>query len=273
MKQVLDLFTIEEAIRNPPSPPRIWDAALPGFGVWIHPSGVASYFVQFRDRGKQVRRSIGKVDGLPLSLARRMARELLPARKARAPRLPLVTTPGATTIEALVAQFIARHLEAKPHAKSYVYRTESQLRRFVLPAWASRDVASIRRGEIVALLDTIVATGTHVQANRVAGTIRLFFNWLYDQELIEANPAMRLKTPVRERPRERWLSDQELALVWKGAGKIAPYWDALFKLLMLTGQRRGEVAGMKWAELDLCGPLRGLYRPNAPRPAARMSSR
>jgi integrase len=77
-------------------------------------------------------------------------------------------------------------------------------------------------------------------------------NFSLDDELIEANPAARIDALPEER-RQHALTDAELVEVWKAVGSLDPTFCALFRVLILTGQRRGEVAGMRWDEIGADG--------------------
>ena len=79
------------------------------------------------------------------------------------------------------------------------------------------------------------------------------FNWAVARDIIAASPCAGVKPPTAERSRDRVLTDQELRAVWQAADKIGGTFGALVRLLILTGQRRDEVAGMRWSEIDLEG--------------------
>ena len=79
---------------------------------------------------------------------------------------------------------------------------------------------------------------------------RKFFGWAVEQEIIPASPVAGLKAPAEEKSRDRILDDRELAAVWAAAGQVDPIYGALVRLLILTGQRRGEIAGLTWDEID-----------------------
>lgn len=68
--------------------------------------------------------------------------------------------------------------------------------------------------------------------------------------MIAANPVVATFKPAEEKPRERVLSDDELALIWQCTSGGGSY-DRIVRLLMLTGARRAEIAGMQWSELTL----------------------
>ena len=80
--------------------------------------------------------------------------------------------------------------------------------------------------------------------------ISKIFSWALDEEIIDASPAVRIKRPAEEQERERSLTDEEIQTLWPAFTALGyPYGHAL-KLLLVTGQRRGEVGGMKWSEID-----------------------
>ena len=88
-------------------------------------------------------------------------------------------------------------------------------------------------------------------ANRALSTIKKLMNWALDRGMIEVNPIAGLKPPAKEYARERILTDRELnALLVAADAQGYPFGD-MFKMLVLTGQRRGEVTGMRWSEIYL----------------------
>jgi integrase len=93
-------------------------------------------------------------------------------------------------------------------------------------------------------------TETPVIANRVHSILHTLFDWAVETDLITSSPAAGIKRPNKETPRDRVLTDAELRAVWLGAEKEDFPYGAIIQLLILTGQRRGEVAGMARSELD-----------------------
>ena len=121
------------------------------------------------------------------------------------------------------------------------------------PWIGERRVGEITRRDIRDLIDGIVDRGSPVGANRTLAVLRRFFAWLIERDVLSKSPCAGLKKPTLERSRDRVLSDDELVLVWRAAERIDFPFGPLVKLLILTGQRLGEVAGMRRAELDLRG--------------------
>ena len=109
----------------------------------------------------------------------------------------------------------------------------------------------ISRRDVIELIDGIIARGAEIQANRTLARLRAMFNWAMEKDCIGGSPVARMKMPTKERPRDRVLNEDELRWLWSAAGEIDWPFGPLTKLLLLTAQRRDEVARMEWPELDL----------------------
>src|SRR6202030_1485854 len=107
------------------------------------------------------------------------------------------------------------------------------------------------RQDVTALLDRIANRGSPVQANRTLARLKTLFKWVLDEELIPADPTARVRKVVKETARDRTLTDDEIRLFWAGCDKLGWPFGPLFKLLLLTAQRRDEVGTMEWSEVDI----------------------
>lgn len=112
-------------------------------------------------------------------------------------------------------------------------------------------LSDIHRRDIHNYLDKIMAKGTHIQANRAHSALSRFLNWCVERTYIENSPCNRVKKPAKENPRDRVLNDEELKKVYAACNGEAYPFGPLFKILLLTAQRRGEVSEMRWSEVDL----------------------
>jgi integrase len=246
----------QEAVdkRRPPATGRVdlFDRHLPSFGLRVGAGGHKAWFVFYRVGKLQRRYTIGTVKTIPgVVEARELARAVLRdvdrgidpaiARDAPPPAPPL-------TVKELAADFIDRY--AKPRNRSW-HTTERVLALHVLPTWGSRDAASIARRDVHELLDRLVARGNPVVANRTLAAVRKMFNWAVEREILPASPAFSVKAPGQEVERDRVLDDDDLATVWRAAERLGGVAGAFVQLMVLTGQRRNEVAGMRWADVDL----------------------
>jgi integrase len=118
----------------------------------------------------------------------------------------------------------------------------------------------VTRRDVLDLLDRVVDSGKPIAANRTFSAVRKMFNWAVARDIIAISPCAGVKPPTAERSRDRVLTDPELRNVWHAANKIAGPFGALVQLLIVTGQRRDEVAQARWSEIDLDGRLWTLAR-------------
>jgi integrase len=96
-----------------------------------------------------------------------------------------------------------------------------------------------------------MAKGYLIGANRTLANIKTFFRWCVERGVIERSPAERVRAPALEVSRDRVLTDDELRAVWTASLRNTGHYGRIVRLLLLTGQRREEVAAMAWSELDL----------------------
>jgi integrase len=240
---------IVRRMRPPASGRReVWDAALPGFGLRVTPTGRRSWVLCTRLRGRPVRLTFGAYPAIGLAAARDLARDaILAIAKGNDPRHRTRAT-APDSVAAVGAQFIA--LYAKPRKRSWA-EDERMLRVYVVPQWGTRRLREIGRQDVVTLLDHIVKTNGPIQANRVAAVTKTMFGWALNRGIIDAHPAAGLAAPSPEHARERVLTDAELTALWRVFTAMTYPWGVACRLLLLTACRPGEVEAMAWAELDL----------------------
>ncbi|MEX0758606.1 MAG: integrase arm-type DNA-binding domain-containing protein, partial [Tistlia sp.] len=228
-----------------------FDAALPGLAVRVSYGGSKTFVLFYRLAGKQRRLTLGRYPGLPLADAREKAREALRAIErgedpAESKRQAKARRPD--TWENVVEDFIEKY--AKKRNRSWKV-AEALFANHVTPHWRGRDITTITRRDVLDLLDGLVEAGLTTQANRVLAHVRKLFNWALEREVVGASPVSGVKPPEREKQRDRVLGDEELRTLWP-AFKAAGYpFGPLFQLLLLTAQRRNEVAEMRWRDVDL----------------------
>ena len=235
----------------------LWDAEVKGFGLKVTPAGRKVFVFQYRMGGrgaKTERYTIGEyrspytVDGARGEAVRLLAEVKAGRNPAEAKRVERRSEPNrARLFGDLAAEFVERH--AKPNTRDW-RKTEYLLRRDVLPFWATRPVREITRRDVIELIDRVADRGARIHANRVLAAVRVLFNWLLSRGVIEASPAAGVKAPGAEMVRERVLSEDELREVWRAADATPYPFGPFFRLLILTAQRRDEVAGMRWSEID-----------------------
>jgi integrase len=259
----------DRAIRKPaPETGQIelWDDLVPGFGLRIAAGGARTYFVMKRLNGRLVRRTVGKVppfnlttgeplgpDELALSEARERARQMLVnlargidpvAKAASASSVPAATPVTFSEVAAAYFADPARRGGASLRSKGELERKV----RVDLAHWKDRPLAEITRADVRAAINGKHKTSP-VAANRLLALVRRIFRWAVREEIVGANPAMDIE-PTPETERERVLTLSELARVWHGAEALGYPFGPLIHVLILTAQRRSEVAGMRRSEID-----------------------
>jgi Arm DNA-binding domain/Phage integrase, N-terminal SAM-like domain len=210
---------LTDAVINtkPPKVGRLeyWDTHLPGFGLRITDKGARSYFVMYRvDRpeGRLLRRlKIGNAEVTKLADAREDAREKLrqvargvdPAEER--PRPSTAPDTFRTVAETYLRQYVAKNTRA-----STFKETKRILDVDVIPVWGDKPIAAIAKRDVEVLLNTIADRGAEVQANRTLARLRTLFNWAVEKDYLTASPVVRMRPRVKEHPRDRALSDDEI---------------------------------------------------------------
>ena len=229
------------------------DAYLPGLYLIMQPSGAKAWAVRYRHGRRPRKHTLGGYPAIDLKSARELgAKALRAVAEGRDPgqEKAQARSTKVDSIESVTAQFIERHCNRSNRPRT-AKETQRLLQLHVLPRWRGKMVHDITRRDVLDVLDRVVDSGAPIAANRTLSATRKLFNWCVQRDIIAASPCAGVKPPTPERSRDRVLSDNELRLVWRAADKIAWPFGLLVKLLALTGQRRDEVAKMRWDELDL----------------------
>jgi integrase len=225
-----------------------FDDNLPGFGVRIRGGGSRTFVFQYKLGNKQRRLALGPVKALDFSKVKDTAKDLY--SKARLGIDPAgekaeAKVRAAETFGAVVELFLTRQ-KAKLRPTSY-----SEIQRHLAVDCKSLHplrLDKIERRTIAALLSEIVPRGGTI-TNRIRSSLSSCFAWAMREGLANANPVIGTNREI-ERPRDRVLSDSELALIWNALPEHGGYYAAVAKLLLLTGQRASEIADLRWSEID-----------------------
>jgi integrase len=232
----------------------VWDSKVPGFGVRVYPSGKRMYVFQYRSKsGRQRRVAIGLHGPFTVDKARDAAADLYEAvRKGRDPVEEQKAAARRTSdnIEVVAEDFVQRYLAGKGRAQSYIDDTRATFANHVLARWRGREIKTITRRDVVELLDGIVDAGKPIAANRTLAAVRKLFNWALQRGIIEASPATLVEMPAAERKRERTLEADEIRAVWGACDDLGYPFGHFFRMALATGQRRDEVACMRFADVD-----------------------
>jgi integrase len=238
----------------------VFDATCPGLGIRVTTKGTRTFIVQWTDPStkRKVREPLGVWGNLTIEKAREAVRARLgevakginpkaerTRQRAEAER---ERAEAAFTFAMLVDEWATLHLAQRRDR----YRTEAvRAVKHAFPELLKRPAARITKSDAVSALDKLVKAEKAAMAGRTLAYARAAFRWAGKRGKVPGNPFQGLPISAGARARERVLSEEELAEVWAAAGTLGYPWGPFFRLAMLTLQRREEVAGMRWSEIDL----------------------
>jgi integrase len=222
------------------------DPELRGHWIRIQPSGTKSFWAVTRNpAGKQVWTFVGPADAMSIAAAREQARDILTRVRAGLPAIE----PKGETFGAVIDNWLKRHVEGTGlRSRDKIL---DLLDRHVAPEFRAREFTTIRRSDIVALLDEIEDDHGAPQADLVLSIVRRVMFWFASRSDDYIPPLIRgmRRTKPEERARDRILTDDEIRAVWKVASESGTY-GALVLMLLLTAQRLDKVLTMKWTDIS-----------------------
>lgn len=221
------------------------------FGIRVTEAGHKSFFCIYRTKaGRWRRMTLGVYPTLSLAEARRNARDIV-ARVARGqdPQSDKIGRRKAETFAELGALYIERHAKVKKRPTS-VAEDERMLAAYLYPIWRNRKIADISRRDVIEVLDEIMhERKAPVQANRVRALLSKVFNFALSRDLVPYSPVVGVPRPAKEESKGTKLSGEEIKMLWSELENRAEPTASVFRLILLTGQRPGEVKRMRWADI------------------------
>lgn len=210
----------------------VWDASVRGFGIRVSQGGSKTFIL---NQGG-VRRTLGRFGDVSLAQARHEA------RTRRAERFLHHHTVNIRH-QAAVDEFLASHVRRKNKA-STAREYERQLRRYFCYTGAIQNVS---QRQVLASLQPLKPG----EQNHAFAVARAFFNWAVRRNYLSKSPLFGLPLPNPPRARERLLTDGELKVIWQESHEHGSF-GALVRLLILTGQRLGQITSLRadWMALD-----------------------
>ena len=254
--KVLAVLTVEDGRKDR----LIFDTACPGLGVRVTAKGTRTFLAQWTDPAtrRKVREPIGVWGNLTIDQAREAVRVRLGAvakginpkaeRERQRHEAERERAETALTFESLIEEWKTLHLAHR--RPRYAAEAERAIR-LGLAGLLKRPAARISRTAVVNALDKIVKAGKPVTAGRTMAYARACFAWGKRRGKVPENPFAELPIASGATERERVLSDTEIAEVWTATDSLGYPFGPFYKLMILTLQRREEVAGMRWSEIDL----------------------
>lgn len=216
------------------------DAKITGLRLRVGTTGKKTWIVRARAGEKVINKKLGSYPSMGLAAARKAAEGLLDA---------IARDGGTEAIERTFGAVAEAWIEkvAKPKNDSWKQQ-QRRLEMYVYPAWKDRRIAEIRRADVRDLIEGIEGD---VLPNRVLTVIKTVFRFALSRDWLEASPVEGIEKPKAETERDRVLDMAESARVWNAAELLGFPMGQFVRMLALTAQRRTEVAGMRWADVDL----------------------
>jgi integrase len=230
-----------------------FDDELPGFGLRLRDGGKRTWIAQYRLGKKQRRLTIGTVANTTAEEARKRAKGILSKVHLGAdPQLEKAEerVQASSTVRNAVERYLdGRARRLKPRSLAEVRR---HLRKH-FAALSETPLTKVTRAQVAAELAIIAKQNGPFAANRARAALSSLYSWAMGEGLADRNPVIGTNKATNEIARDRVLSPLELSAIWHEAGDGD--YAAIVKLLVLTGQRREEVGGMLWSEVDLDGSI------------------
>jgi integrase len=242
----------------------VFDGETRGFGLRMTAAGSKVFLAQYQGATGKRRVHIGPFGVLTVEQARKRAKSILgDAAEGRDPFAERQATAAARRSAEAAARARAAEevftfgklIDAWEQARagdrraSYLVVATAAMRKHFV-AWVDRPASSITTGEAVRILDVIKATVGATAANRCLSYARAAFGWAEKRQAVASNPLRGIEPPSREKARDRVLGDDEVGAIWQAAESLSEPACGFVRVLLLTLQRRDEVASLGWDELS-----------------------
>jgi integrase len=228
---------------------KIWDSELKGFGVVILPSGRKTYCVEYRNSDRIKKRlKLGVHGQITAEEARDLAKKKLASvTHGEDPAEDKKKVGQLETMKQLAQDYVERHGTRK-REKSLI-EDQKLLNNLILPTIGDKKVQLVTRRDIENFHAKL--KDTPYQANRAMSLLSKMFSLAISWGWCEKNPAQGIER-YQEQKRDRWLDDDEMARMWTVLEKHKSHATSfVFRFLLLTGARKGEVMNATWDQFDL----------------------
>ncbi len=217
----------------------VWDTLQRGLALRVWTTGKKSWYAVYSRHGRPRWLYLGDAAAMALGNARVLAGEaMLAVARGKDPAAEKKAQRGAGTFAELAARYLEEH--AKKHNRSWP-QADALVRRHALPRWSKLQAGNITRSDVKQMMARIEAP---IVANQTLAAVSAIFSWGMKEEIVSANPCKLVaRNPTRSR--ERVLSPSEVPLLWEALDDLDSVRETALKVILLTGQRPGEVSAMR----------------------------
>lgn len=213
----------------------VWDTMQHGLALQIHPSGNRTFKVIYSRHNRTRWYTIGRVG---LNDARRIAaRVMLAVAEGKDPQAERKAARSTGTF----AELAERHRAASMKKNKSWQQADALVKRYLLPRWGNLQASEIARADVKAMM---ARTAAPILANQVLATASAVFAFGIKEELVKVNPCIGVERNATAQ-RERILTDSEIPLFWEAFDSAGLVKSMALKMILLCGQRPGEVAHMR----------------------------
>jgi len=225
-----------------------------GFGVRVTAAGARSFILNYRLRGREYRFTIGAWPDWSVLKAVREARNLRQrVDRGENPLEDRIPPPAIQAVSAVLDEFIKRYVRNKERPLRSADEIESAFNRLVKPRIGKLGVYELRRSHIAEMVDWIEDKAGPVMADKCRAYARKALSWYAERDdrfnLTAAFVQVEPRANQKDRARTRVLSDNEIRIIWPILNQAGTF-GAMVKMLLLTAQRRDEVAQMSRKEIS-----------------------
>lgn len=248
-----------------------WDTLIGGFGLRVSSKGTKAWTqlarVKVLDpktgkvKAKPVQLRVGRYPAVTLAAAHKIAGEKLQQIERGVDPTKQVTEAKASAptfgeiAEAYIADCVKRGRGRRGENQGKPFRTavetERKLRKHPMKAWEKKTIDEITTKDVADLLDSIAENNGERMSNTVLTAITSLFSWAVEfKGVLKESPVRPRMKRGADNERDRFLTDDEIRHLWQATESIGYPYCGVYRMLLLTGQRRGDVAGMTDAEVD-----------------------
>lgn len=217
----------------------VWDEYQRGLAIAVQPTGYKSWKCIYSFHGRPRWYHIGAFDAIDLADARKLAnRVMFAAAEGKDPAAEKKAERSRGTFEELATRYVEER--AKRKNKSWK-QADTLVRRHLIPKWGQLQAADVSRSDVRAMMARV---GAPIVANQTLAAASAIFAWAIREGVVTTNPCQLVeRNPTRSR--ERVLSDSEIPKFWTAFDNAGLVQSAALKMILLTGQRPGEVTHMR----------------------------